>query len=202
MIINKTEKFKLRKSKKYKNLVSVGLGVVTAAALGVATDTQAHASNTETSTNSATSNNTVQVRPTQEQAIALQNENNSQGAVKVTVDSSQRDKKVEEAKKQGVEVIKNETKDLGVAKTKEEAESYKDYLITRQILLDDSEGGKYSYSKENWCASYDADEWILCWTYRYSPSRIYFQNEKALKNSLEVHKEQWETVRKYEMGEM
>ena len=125
MIINKTEKFKLRKSKKYKNLVSVGLGVVTAAALGVATDTQAHASNTETSTNSATSNNTVQVRPTQEQAIALQNENNSQGAVKVTVDSSQRDKKVEEAKKQGVEVIKNETKDLGVAKTKEEADTKK-----------------------------------------------------------------------------
>ena len=125
MIINKTEKFKLRKSKKYKNLVSVGLGVVTAAALGVATDTQAHASNTETSTNSATSNNTVQVRPTQEQAIALQNENNSQGAVKVTVDSSQRDKKVEEAKKQGVEVIKNETKDLGVAKTKEEVDAKK-----------------------------------------------------------------------------
>lgn len=125
MIINKMEKFKLRKSKKYKNLVSVGLGVVTAAALGVATDTQVHASNTETSTNSATSNNTVQVQPTQEQAIALQNENNSQGAVKVTVDSSQRDKKVEEAKKQGVEVIKNETKDLGIAKTKEEADAKK-----------------------------------------------------------------------------
>ena len=125
MIINKTEKFKLRKSKKYKNLVSVGLGVMTAVAIGVASDNEAHASNTETSTNSATSNNTVQVQPTKEQAIALQNENNSKGAVKVTVDSSQRDKKVEEAKKQGVEVIKNETKDLGVAKTKEEADAKK-----------------------------------------------------------------------------
>lgn len=125
MIINKTEKFKLRKSKKYKNLVSVGLGVMTAVAIGVASDNEAHASNAETSTNSAISNNTVQVQPTKEQAIALQNENNSQGAVKVTVDSSQRDKIVEEAKKQGVEVIKNETKDLGVATTKEEADAKK-----------------------------------------------------------------------------
>lgn len=125
MIINKTEKFKLRKSRKYKNLVSVGLGVMIAVAIGVASDNEAHASNIEPSTNSATSNNTVQVQPTKEQAIALQNENNSQGAVKVTVDSSQRDKKVEEAKKQGVEVIKNETKDLGVAKTKEEADAMK-----------------------------------------------------------------------------
>ena len=87
-------------------------------------------------------------------------------------------------------------------KTKEEAESYKNYLIARQILLDDSEGGKYSYSKENWCVSYDAGEWILCWTYRYSPSRIYFKDEKSLKHFLKAHKEQWETVRKYETGEM
>ena len=68
MIINKTEKFKLRKSKKYKNLVSVGLGVMTAVAIGVASDNEAHASNAETSTNSATSNNSVQVQPTKEQA--------------------------------------------------------------------------------------------------------------------------------------
>lgn|GEM_PF-1052165 len=68
MIINKTEKFKLRKSKKYKNLVSVGLGVMTAVAIGVVSDNEAHASNAETSINSATSNNLVQVQPTKEQA--------------------------------------------------------------------------------------------------------------------------------------
>ena len=44
MTINKTEKFKLRKSKKYKNLVSVGLGVMTAVAIGVASDNEAYAS--------------------------------------------------------------------------------------------------------------------------------------------------------------
>ena len=40
-----TQKYTLRKSKKYKNLVSVGLGLATAVAIGMATDNEAFASN-------------------------------------------------------------------------------------------------------------------------------------------------------------
>ncbi len=40
-----TQKYTLRKSKKYKNLVSVGLGLVTVVAIGMATDNKAFASN-------------------------------------------------------------------------------------------------------------------------------------------------------------
>ena len=40
-----TQKYTLRKSKKYKNLVSVGLGLATAVAIGIATDNEAFASN-------------------------------------------------------------------------------------------------------------------------------------------------------------
>ena len=40
-----TQKFTLRKSRKYKNLVSVGLGLATAVAIGLATDSEAFASN-------------------------------------------------------------------------------------------------------------------------------------------------------------
>ncbi|MEZ7765370.1 SEC10/PgrA surface exclusion domain-containing protein [Gemella sp. 27098_8_92] len=40
-----TQKYTLRKSRKYKNLVSVGLGLATAVAIGLATDNEAFASN-------------------------------------------------------------------------------------------------------------------------------------------------------------
>ena len=40
-----TQKYTLRKSKKYKNLVSVGLGLATVVAIGLATDNKAFASN-------------------------------------------------------------------------------------------------------------------------------------------------------------
>ena len=40
-----TQKYTLRKSKKYKNLVSIGLGLATAVAIGMATDNEAFASN-------------------------------------------------------------------------------------------------------------------------------------------------------------
>lgn len=45
------ERFTLRKSKKYKNLVSVGLGVATVVALGIAVDNQAQASDTQATNN-------------------------------------------------------------------------------------------------------------------------------------------------------
>nr|DAX42650.1 MAG TPA: hypothetical protein [Caudoviricetes sp.] len=78
---------------------------------------------------------------------------------------------------------------------------YKEYNIARQTLLDDAEGGKYSYSEENWCTYYSkyAQEWTGFDNDIYHPGMIYFRTGEALQKSLEEHKEQWQIVRKYEM---
>ena len=90
-------------------------------------------------------------------------------------------------------------------KTIEEARTYKKYLLARQVLLDDAEGGKCIEYGKNWHAYYDT----ITKTYHpvhsisyFYPGIIYFKTEEALKKSLKEHKEQWEIVRKYEMGEM
>lgn len=81
---------------------------------------------------------------------------------------------------------------------------YKEYNIARQTLLDDAEGGKYSYSEENWCTYYSkyTQEWTGFDNDIYHPGMIYFRTGEALKKSLEEHKEQWRIVCKYEMGEV
>lgn len=80
---------------------------------------------------------------------------------------------------------------------------YKEYNIARQTLLDDAEGGKYSYSEENWCTySKYTQEWTGFDNDIYHPGMIYFRTGEALQKSLEEHKEQWRIVRKYEIGEM
>ena len=90
-------------------------------------------------------------------------------------------------------------------KTEAEAESYKKYLTARQVLLDDAEGGKCIEYGKNWHAYYDT----ITKTYHpvhsisyFYPGIIYFRTEEALEKSLKEHEEQWEIVRKYEMGEM
>ena len=91
-------------------------------------------------------------------------------------------------------------------KTREEAETHKEYLIARQVLLDDADGGKWKKDGTNLYVDYDCsvDKWI---PYKDIGSVqvvgvIYFQNEEDVKKSLKEHKEQWEIVRKNEMGEM
>ena len=89
-------------------------------------------------------------------------------------------------------------------KTKEEAKNYKEYLLARQVLLDDAEGGKFIESDGNWYAIYSLiiRDYRTTYTFSYySPGAIYFRTEEALKKSLMIHKEQWEIVRKYEMSE-
>lgn len=86
-------------------------------------------------------------------------------------------------------------------KTEEEAETYKEYLLAKQVLLDDAKGGGFIRGNENWYVSYDFIGWGLYWSYSYSPSRIYFKDKESLEKSLEKHKDQWEIVRRYEMGE-
>lgn len=90
------------------------------------------------------------------------------------------------------------------SKVEEEAEAYKEYLIARQVLLDDAEGGKWIENGENWHAFYNT----ITETYvrmsgmsYYFPGVIYFKDGENLYKSLKEHEEQWEIVRKYEMGE-
>ena len=89
-------------------------------------------------------------------------------------------------------------------KTEAEAESYKKYLTARQVLLDDAEGGKFVPGGDNWYNSYCLclEAWSTFSTWYYYPGAIYFKSEEALLKSLKEHEEQWEIVRKYEMGEM
>lgn len=90
--------------------------------------------------------------------------------------------------------------------TETEAETHREYLLARQVLLDDAEGGKWKKNGSNYCAYYDyeEDEWAYDDTLESTQTIgiIYFQNPDDIKKSLEKHKEQWEIVRKHEMGEM
>lgn len=89
-------------------------------------------------------------------------------------------------------------------KTKKEAELHKEYLIARQVLLDDAEGWKFTLKEQNYFAKYSVidNRWHLNGDYHYTPGGIYFKDLESLKKSLKEHEEQWEIVRKYEMGEI
>ena len=117
MTINKTEKFKLRKSKKYKNLVSVGLGVMTAVAIGVASDNEAYAS--DQTVGNATNSTTTQPPANKVQSDNLANTNTSTGAVNINIDNSNVRNAVNKAKSEGVNVVEK-TQDLGVTTSTEE----------------------------------------------------------------------------------
>ena len=90
-------------------------------------------------------------------------------------------------------------------RTEQELKVKLEYDIARQVLLDDAEGGKWVENGENWHAFYDtiAKTHIgMTGMSYYFSGVICFKDEESLLKSLEDHKEQWEIVRKYEMGEM
>ena len=87
-------------------------------------------------------------------------------------------------------------------KTAKEADDYRKYLIARQVLLDDAEGGKFIPGTVSYSAYYNDGKWDIDWGSFYAPSLINFRDRKSLEKSLKEHKAQWEIVRKYEMGEM
>ena len=90
-------------------------------------------------------------------------------------------------------------------RTKEELEAKREYDIARQVLLDDAEGGKFIEGGKNWHAFYDTTSEtyaIASGMSYYFPGVVCFKNGGSLYKSLKEHEEQWEIVRKYEMGEM
>nr|DAX99352.1 MAG TPA: hypothetical protein [Caudoviricetes sp.] len=90
--------------------------------------------------------------------------------------------------------------------TKEELEAKREYDIARQVLLDDAKGGKWKKNGINLCVYYEngINRWIFDNTIRdiQISGAIYFQNRADTQKSLKEHKDQWEIVRKYEMGEI
>lgn len=91
------------------------------------------------------------------------------------------------------------------SKNPKEIEARKEYLLARQVLLDDADGGKWIKDGENWHAFYDTNTEtyarVSSESY-YFPGVIYFKDVENLYESLNEHKKQWEIVHKYEAGEM
>ena len=119
-MVKTEEKYTLRKSKKYKNLVSVGLGLATAVAIGMATDNEAFASDVDKTDNPATNSVTKQPESTPEANNSQGKVNQSQGSVEVNLKSPELEKVVEKAVNGGVKVEKSETVDKGTVKSTEE----------------------------------------------------------------------------------
>jgi len=87
--------------------------------------------------------------------------------------------------------------------TKQELEAKLKYDIARQVLLDDAKGGKFIEGGKNWHAFYDTTSEtyaIASGMSYYFPGVVCFKNGGSLYKSLKEHEEQWEIVRKYEMG--
>ena len=89
-------------------------------------------------------------------------------------------------------------------RTEQELKVKLEYNIARQVLLDDAGGWKFTLKEQNYFAKYGVidNRWHLNGDYHYTPGGIYFKDLESLKKSLKEHEEQWEIVRKYEMGEM
>lgn len=90
-------------------------------------------------------------------------------------------------------------------RTKQELEAKLKYDIARQVLLDDAKGGKFIEGGKNWHAFYDTTSEtyaIASGMSYYFPGVVCFKNGGSLYKSLKEHKDQWEIVRKYEMGEI
>lgn len=87
-------------------------------------------------------------------------------------------------------------------KTEAEAEAYKEYLLARQVLLDDAKGGRSTPNGNNYVGSYSCGTWDSTFVCNYFIGDIYFKTKEALEKSLKDHKEQWDIVRKYETKEM
>lgn len=87
-------------------------------------------------------------------------------------------------------------------KNKKEAKTYKKYLLARQVLLDDTDGGKWSEDDGNFHVFRCGIAMDVTNSLFYRPGTIFSQSAEALRKSLEIHGKQWDTVLEYETREM
>lgn len=90
-------------------------------------------------------------------------------------------------------------------KTKEEAEAYQEYLLAKQKLIDSAKGYKPVLDGHNhyleYCNGAFTKHFSVYETTTYTPGVIYFKYQEDAEESFKKYRDEWETVRKYEMGE-
>lgn len=124
------QRFTLRKNKRYKNLVSVGLGFIVLSGLAIATDNQAHANEVEkapVTQTTATNNNEAQPVATKYAVESQSKATQKSGDLDVTVEKAELVKAVDEARKEGLKVIKEADK-THVANSQPEANKKADEI--------------------------------------------------------------------------
>lgn len=90
-------------------------------------------------------------------------------------------------------------------KTEEDAEAYKEYLLAKQKLIDSAKGYKPVLDGHNhyleYCNGVFTKHFSVYETTTYTPGVIYFKCQEDAEESFKKYRDEWETVRKYEMGE-
>lgn len=90
-------------------------------------------------------------------------------------------------------------------KTKEEAEAYQEYLLAKQKLIDSADGYKPVLDGHNhyleYCNGAFGKHFSIYETTTYTLGVIYFKYQKDAEESFKKYRDEWEIVRKYEMGE-
>ena len=90
-------------------------------------------------------------------------------------------------------------------KTEEDAEAYKEYLLAKQKLIDSAKGYKPVLDGHNhyleYCNGAFTKHFSVYETTTYTPGVIYFKCQEDAEESFKKYRDEWETVRKYEMGE-
>nr|DAN77748.1 MAG TPA: hypothetical protein [Caudoviricetes sp.] len=90
-------------------------------------------------------------------------------------------------------------------KTEEDAEAYKEYLLAKQKLIDSAKGYKPVLDGHNhyleYCNGAFTKHFSVYETTTYTPGVIYFKYQEDAEESFHKYRDEWEIVRKYEMGE-
>lgn len=90
-------------------------------------------------------------------------------------------------------------------KTEEEAKTHKEYLLAKQVLLDDTKGfvpDWKNFTQAKFEVFYDHGGKTLDYLEAgdfQTIGAIYFETEEDIRESFEKHKDQWEIVCRYEM---
>jgi len=91
-------------------------------------------------------------------------------------------------------------------KTEAEAKVYKEYLLAKQKLIDSARGYRPVLDGHNhyleYCNGAFTKHFSVYETTTYTPGVIYFKCQEDAEESFKKYRDEWEIVRKYEMGEI